>query len=339
MPISGLTLLLCLALPVEHLFAQRTLTIKLASLVPENTPWGTALNRMASEWATISHGEVELVVYHGGVRGEENAVLQQLKSNAIQAGVFTSVGLNQISSDMMTLSTPLLIRNDRELDAVLAELKPVLERHINEQRFFMLTWAKAGWVKVFSKTQVFTPTELKRLKIGTPPDLPNINRAFIGMNYRLENMTFGDTLMALNSGKVDAIYNSPIYVASLQVFTIAKYMMSINVAPVMGGIVMNQQREYQALTRLPYWPQLLAATQKIGLEINASIGTLEATAMNTMLSYGLKLSTLTLEQENLWYADMEKAMPDLLRVGAFNRELYDQIFAILQRYRNSRNKL
>ncbi|MDR3304169.1 MAG: TRAP transporter substrate-binding protein DctP, partial [Treponema sp.] len=150
---TGLALL-CLAFQAENLCAQKKLTIKLASIVPENTPWGTALNRMASEWATISRGEVELVVYHGGVRGEEGAMLQQLKSNAIQAGVFSSMGLNLISSDMMTLSTPLLIRNNQELDAVLTELKPVLEQHIKDQRFFMLTWAKVGWVKVFSKTQV-----------------------------------------------------------------------------------------------------------------------------------------------------------------------------------------
>jgi TRAP-type C4-dicarboxylate transport system substrate-binding protein len=200
----------------------------------------------------------------------------------------------------------------------------------------MLTWAKVGWVKVFSKTQVFTPAELKQLKIGMPPDLPNMNNAFRGMGFSLVNMTLGETLIALNSGKVNAIYNSPIYVASMQVFTIAKYMMSINVAPVMGGIVMNQQREYQALTRLAYWPQLLASAQKIGLEINASLGSLESAAMNTMLSYGLKLSTLTPEQENLWYADMEKAMPDLLRGGVFDRQLYDQIIAILQRYRRGR---
>jgi TRAP-type C4-dicarboxylate transport system substrate-binding protein len=331
--IAAFLLLFCLVLPAENLLAQRKLTIKLASLVPENTPWGAALNRMVGEWARISDGQVELVVYHGGVRGEESAVLQQLKSNAIQAAVFTSVGLNQISPEVMTLSVPLLIRNDAELDAVLGELKPELEGHINAQDFFMLAWAKSGWVKIFSKKQVFEPAELKRLKVGAPPDMPSMNQAFTGMNYKLENLPLTETLMALNSGKVDAIYSSPIYVASMQIFTTAKYMMSINVAPVMGGIVMNKQREYRALTRLPYWPQLLASAQRIGRDIDASIDQLEDTALKTMRSYGLVVSTISPEQEQLWYADIEAAMPTLLRSRVFDTALYDKINAILQRFR------
>jgi TRAP-type C4-dicarboxylate transport system substrate-binding protein len=331
--IRAVLLFLCLALPVENLFAQRKLTIKLASLVPENTPWGAALNRMASEWSRISDGQVELVVYHGGVRGEEGAVLQQLKSNAIQAAVFTSVGLYQISPEVITLSIPLLIRNDAELNAVLDELKPELERYINAQNFFMLTWAKSGWIKIFSRTQVFEPAQLKLLKVGSPPDIPSINRAFTAMNYRLENMPATESLMALNSGKVDAVYSSPIYVASFQLFTTAKYMMSINVSPFMGGIVMNTQREYRALTRLSYWPQLLASAQRIGREIDTSIGQLEDAAIKTMLSYGLVVSTITPEQEKLWYADIEAAIPTLLRSRIFDAALYDKINAILQRLR------
>jgi TRAP-type C4-dicarboxylate transport system substrate-binding protein len=326
-------LFLCLALPAENLFAQRKLTIKLASIVPENTPWGAALNRMVSDWSRISEGQVELVVYHGGVRGEESAILQQLKSNAIQAAVFTSVGLNQISPEVMTLSMPLLIRNDAELNAVLGELKPELERHINDQDFYMLSWAKSGWIKIFSKTQVFEPAELKRLKLGAPPDMPSMIRAFSAMNYRLENLPINDTLMALNSGKVDAIYSSPIYVAGLQIFTTAKYMMSINVAPIMGGIVMNKQREYRALTRLSYWPQLLASAQRIGREIDTSIGQLEDTAMKTMRGYGLVVSSISPDQEKLWYADVEEATPALLKSKIFDMALYDKINAILLRFR------
>jgi TRAP-type C4-dicarboxylate transport system substrate-binding protein len=331
--ITAVLLFVCLALPVEILFAQRKLTIKLASLVPENPPWGAALNRLVSEWSRISNGEVELVVYHGGVRGEESAVLQQLKSNAIQAGVFTSVGLNQISPEIITLSAPLLIRNEAELDVVLSELKVELEAHINDKDFFMLTWAKSGWMKVFSKKQVFEPKQLKELKLGMPPDVPSMSRAFQRMGYNSQDLPINDSLMALNSGKIDAVYSSPIYVAGMQLFTTAKYMMSINVSPFMGAIVMNKNREYRALTRLAYWPQLLASAQQIGREIDTSIIQLEDIAMKTMQGYGLIVSTVTPEQEKLWYDDIEKTMPALLQSKVFDAALYNKINAILQRYR------
>jgi len=62
--IRFLLVILILFFIVNPLFAQRKITIKLASLVPENTAWGAAINRLAAEWARITNGEVEVIVYH-----------------------------------------------------------------------------------------------------------------------------------------------------------------------------------------------------------------------------------------------------------------------------------
>jgi TRAP-type C4-dicarboxylate transport system substrate-binding protein len=140
----------------EPAFAQRRkVTIKLASLVPENTPWGSALNRMAAEWAAATKGEVSLMVYHNGSAGSEVDTLRKLKMNQIQAAILTSFGLNTITPEILTMSAPFLIRNNTELDLVLNDLKPELERRINEKGFYTLAWSKAGWVKFFSKAPVF----------------------------------------------------------------------------------------------------------------------------------------------------------------------------------------
>jgi TRAP-type C4-dicarboxylate transport system substrate-binding protein len=329
----GLMILLLLAVPAINVFAQRKLTIKLASLVPENTDWGAALNRMATDWARISNNEVELVVYHNGIQGTEDAVLQKLKGNAIQAGVFTSVGISLISPEVITMSAPFFIRNDAELDMVLAEVKPELERRINDKGFFMLTWAKSGWLKIFSKTPVSTPAELKRMKIGSSPDMPKITQAFRSMGYQMTEIGLNDFLMAVNANRVNAVYQSPIYVASMQVFTTLKYMASINIAPFMGGLVLNRQA-YRELSRRSYWNQLLEVALRTGRDIDASIGRLENTAVNTMLHYGLVNEQLSPEQERIWYLEFEASMPALLQNGTFDQALYSRINDILRRYRN-----
>jgi TRAP-type C4-dicarboxylate transport system substrate-binding protein len=328
----GLMVLLLLVFPA-NVFAQRKLTIKLASLVPENTDWGVALNRMATDWARISNNEVELVVYHNGIQGGEDAVLQKLKGNAIQAGVFTSVGMSLISPEVITMSAPFFIRNDAELDIVLAEIKPELEQHIDDKGFFMLTWAKSGWLKIFSKTPVFTPSDLKRMKVGASPDMPKMTQAFRSMGYQMTEIGLSDFLIAVNSGRVDAIYQSPIYAASMQVFTTLKYMSSINIAPFMGGLVLNRQA-YRELSKRSYWNQLLEVALRTGREIDASIDKLESTAVNTMLRYGLVNKQLSPEQELAWYTDIEAAMPTLLGNGTFDQALYDRISGILRRYRS-----
>ncbi|MDR2797459.1 MAG: TRAP transporter substrate-binding protein DctP [Treponema sp.] len=332
--IGGIAVLVLLGMgnPMA-LFAQRKVTIKLASMAPENTPWGAALNRMSKEWATVSKGEVELRVYHNGVAGGEADVLRKLKLNQIQGVVLTSAGLNLIDPEIMTLSTPFLIRNDAELARVLRDLKPVLEEKINRQGFFTLAWAKSGWIKIFSRREVFVPQDLKRQKLATSPETPEMSQAFKIMGYQMVPVMTSDLLVSLNSGMIDAVYQSPLLVGGMQLFGITKNMASINIAPFMGGIVLNQQ----AWRRVPeaYKPELIEVSRRIAEDISDSITQLETSMIKTMTSYGLKVNQISPEQEQAWYADVEKAMPALLDT-TFNRELYQKIHDILQQYRNGR---
>jgi hypothetical protein len=127
MKYKALVFAICVSLlglfTAPDIFAQRKVTIKLAALVPENTPWGEALNRMAAEWKTISDGTVELVIYYN-LKSEESAVLRQLNLNQIQAAMLSTIGIKMIAPEIMTVSCPFLIRNNEELDLVLNALKP-----------------------------------------------------------------------------------------------------------------------------------------------------------------------------------------------------------------------
>jgi TRAP-type C4-dicarboxylate transport system substrate-binding protein len=328
----GLVLFLS-AVPVVQLYAQRKITIKLASMVPENTPWGAAINRMSVEWAKATNGEVELVVYHNGVAGSESDVLRKLNLNQIQAAVFTSIGLNSVTPEIMTLSYPLLIRSDAELEAVLKKLRPELDARIEKNGFATLAWARAGWVKIFSKTPVFTPADLRRQKLGTNPDELELLQAFKAMGFQMVPVTMNDVLVSLNGGMIDAVYQSPISVAGYQLFGVAKHMSTINLAPFMGGIIMNRT----AWRRIPdrYKDRLMEICKQIETEIDGSIAKLEAEAVATMSRYGLIVNQASSAQEQEWYQEMTRHESEL--VGPiFNKEIYQKITDILDEYRRGR---
>jgi TRAP-type C4-dicarboxylate transport system substrate-binding protein len=329
MTLIGLVLFLSVMQGVP-LYAQRKITIKLASLVPENTPWGAAINRMSVEWARATNGEVELVVYHNGVAGAEADVLRKLNLNQIQAAVFTSIGLNSVTPEIMTLSYPLLIRNDAELETVLQKLRPELDARIEKNGFTTLAWARAGWVKIFSKAPVFTPADLRRQKLGTNPDELEMLQAFKAMGFQMVPVGMNDVLVSLNGGMIDAVYQSPISVAGYQIFGVAKNMSTVNLAPFMGGIIMNRT----AWQRIPdrHKDRLMAICKQIEKEIDGSIAKLEAEAVTTMSRYGLTINTASPAQEQEWYRDMAQHENEL--VGPiFNKEIYQQITDILQEYR------
>jgi TRAP-type C4-dicarboxylate transport system substrate-binding protein len=320
-------------IPRGALYAQRKTTIKLASLVPENTPWGAAINRMAVEWGRATNGEVELIVYHNGVAGGEADVLRKLNLNQIQAAIFTSIGLNAVTPEIMTLSYPFLIHDNQELDAVLQQLRPELDTRIERNGFVTLAWARAGWVKIFSRAPVFTPADLRRQKLGTSPEELEMLQAFRAMGFQMVPVDLPDVLVSLNGGMIDSIYMSPIAVASSQLFGIARNMSSLNLAPFMGAILMNRN----AWRRIPdqYKDRLMAICKQIESEIDNSIARLEADAVNTMSGYGLVINTPTAAQQEEWYGEIARHESELAG-PIFNREIYQRITNILAAYRRGR---
>lgn len=320
-------LFLCAVFPLA---AQRKVTIKLASLVPENTPWGMALNRMAEEWQRATNGDVELIVYHNGVAGDEAEVLRKLNLNQIQAAVFTSIGLNSVMPEVMTLSYPLLIRDDGELEEVLGQLRPELDAKIEQNGFVTLAWARAGWVRIFSKAPVFTPADLRRQKLGTSPDELKMMQAFKTIGFQMIPVNINDVLVSLNGGMIEAIYQSPIAVAAGQLFGVAKNMSTVNLAPFMGGIIMNRA----AWRRIPerHRPVLMEICKRVEAEIDGSIAALESEAISTMSQYGLVVNEPSASQKQEWIDEIAKYESNLAG-PIFNGDMYRKIVDILTAYR------
>jgi TRAP-type C4-dicarboxylate transport system substrate-binding protein len=315
------------------LFAQRTITIKMASLVPENTPWGQFLNQIASDWRRITNGEVDVIIFHNGTAGKEEEVLRSLRLNQLQAAVLSTFGLTEIIPEIMTLSCPFLIRDDDELDVVLRETKAELEAKINARGFFTLAWSRVGWVRFFSKAPVFTPDDLKRQKLGSSSEYEKMNQVFKTMGFQMVPFAHGDGLIALNSPMVDAIYSSPVAVGGTQLFALAKNMASINVAPFMGAVVLNQ-RTWNAIPNR-YKPQLIEAARRAEAELDKVVKAFEEDMVKTMGNFGLQVNQITPAQEQLWFNEFGRAMPNLIG-PVFDRATYNRIEGILRDHRNSR---
>ncbi|MDR1804356.1 MAG: TRAP transporter substrate-binding protein DctP, partial [Treponema sp.] len=236
-----------LVLGAGNLFAQRgtttqtgSLEVKLASMLPRESPWGRTLDRLASEWSRITNGQVRLSIRHGGIEGNEAKMLLSLASDTIQAGIFTPFGLSSIDKSIMTLSAPFLIRNERELDAVMRELQSDLDARFNRGNYFMLAWSKSGFVNIFSREPVIIPDDLRRLRIASNAEAAEINTAFKTMGFQIIESDWTDVGNKLNAGTVSSAYQNPAAVAAFQLHTMLKNMMSTNIAPVLGGIVINQ---------------------------------------------------------------------------------------------------
>jgi TRAP-type C4-dicarboxylate transport system substrate-binding protein len=133
-----------------------------------------------------------------------------------------------------------------------------------------------------------------------------------------------------------AAYQNPAAIAAFQLHTILKNMMSVNIAPVLGGIVMNQVTWKKIGDLNPrYQQELLTATRRIAEEFDNSLQKTVSDAVQSMSRAGLKVNQPTAAQEQLWYNDIDRAMPNLLGT-AFDRDLYQRVTEILIRFRGGR---
>jgi len=325
-------------LNANAVFAQRgsasqsnTVDVRLASFMPRNSDWGRTLDRMAAEWARVTNNRVRLRVIHDGVEGGEQKMLSSLSTNNIQAALFTSFGLHSICPSVMTVSTPFLIRTETELDLVLKDARPLLDAQVSKTNYVVLAWSKGGWVNIFSKEPVVSPDDLRRLKMATNPDDAKLNAAFKAMGFNLVEADIIDMGPKIASNTINAFYQTPASVAPLGLYKQLNNMMDIPIAPFLGGIVINR------VTWNKISPadqnEIMRVTQGIASDFDKVMPKMVTDAIAMMQKNGLKVNKVSPVQEQLWYDEVQKAMPMLLG-NTFDPELYNKINVILRSTRS-----
>ena len=177
-----LILLCMLLIMVSPLFAAPVI-IKVGSSAPTGSPWDITLKKIAAEWKAATGGKVQMKIYPGGITGNEPDMIRKMRFNSLQGATLTSIGLNLIATDVMSLSIPFLIRNDREFQYVLSKVEPYLLEKMEKDGFQLITWTMAGWVYFFSKEGITTPRELKKLKLAAGESDPANEQAWKSLGF------------------------------------------------------------------------------------------------------------------------------------------------------------
>jgi TRAP-type C4-dicarboxylate transport system substrate-binding protein len=201
----------------------------------------------------------------------------------------------------------------------------------NSTEYVVIAWSKAGWVNVFSKDPVFVPDDLRRLRLATNAEASSLNTVFKTMGFQLVETDLVDVAAKMASGAITAVYQSPAAVAAYRLYTNLRYMASINIAPFLGGIVMNKVTWEKINPQ--YREEILRSTRRIAAELDASMQRTSESALAAMGRSGLVINRLNAAQEQLWANEVERAMPSLLG-STFDRGIFQKIDAIVRQYRS-----
>lgn len=308
------------------------LTIKMGTLAPAGSPWDDALRKLSANWTQMSGGRIAVTIYPGAVAGGEGDMIRKMRIGQLQAAAMTGSGLEGIVSDVFLLDVPFLFSSEAEADYVLNGITPTYKKLFAEKGFVLLGWTIAGWINFFSRYPVVTPSDLQAQKLAVSGVNPDQVQAWKNVGFRVIPLDTPNLMSGLSSGMIDALYTSPLAAASYQWFGIANNMCALNIAPLIGAIIISER----AWRQIPqeYRTEMESSAQEVIKPLYDSTRRLEDQAMKVMTDNGLSVHHVPPSIATQWRNLLQNGVRPLIN-KSYSVDLYDKIKGLIESYRAS----
>lgn len=324
------------------LFAEETITLKIATVAPANSPWDVELKKLGSEWTKITNGAVRIQFQNMTALGGEKAGIQKMTArrpgqrSPLDGAIFTSIGLNELApkARIYTLSIPFLIRTQEELDLVIEKFGNEIESEYEKTGVRLLAWSNVGWIRFYTKSNYSDVAGLKKQKIVSSGfDSAALSNALKVAGFTVVDIPAGKVSQSLKTGAAEGMYTVPLAAAVSGDFKALNYGLDTRLCPVMAGFVISN--ESWNLIPEKYHRQLEASLQRMVEKLNTELERFDIDYTNRMKNQGLQLITLTPAQVQEWDKTLTE---DMLRASAaypdiFNMTLYKNIKTELEKMR------
>ena len=303
--IAVLAVSACVSLVPTPAAAQ--VTIKMATMVPPNSAWGVILKEMAADWNRVSGGKVTLRLYLGGTRGDDQNVVADMRTAALDAALLTSAGVAEIDRSVYAVSIPMAYDSYEEVYAVLDKMRPNLEASLEKEGFIALNWMDAGWIHFFTKKPVAMPDDLKRLVLfqwqGDPKSMAIWQAA--GFNPRADAAS--ELLGGLKKGTYQALSAPPQVALIMRYYEDAAYMTDLNWAVLLGATIVRKE----SWNRIPadIRPTLLKAAQVAGEKLRADVRKNGEASVAAMKQGRLTVVPVDAKARDAWLQTAASAYP------------------------------
>jgi TRAP-type transport system periplasmic protein len=219
---------------------------RIATLAPPGSAWMKVLDRGAAEIERATDGRVKTTYYAGGSQGDERDVVRKMRLGQLDGAALTSVGLSMIDESIRVLELPMMFRDVQEMDYVRNKMWPYFQKKFDEKGFILGDPGDVGWVYFFSRTPVNSLGDLRNTRVWMWTDDQLVRAMFRKLNVNGVPLGVPDVLSALQSGRINACYGSPLAAVALQWSTRVRYMTSMPMSYSIGGSVLRKEAYEQA---------------------------------------------------------------------------------------------
>lgn len=304
--------------------------IKMGTLAPDGSPWHQALQSMGERWRKISAGQVKLVIYPGGVLGDEPDMVNKMRIGQIQAAGLSGAGLSGIEPGVMALQIPMMFDSYEELDYVRERVAPRLEKMVEARGYVVLNWGDVGWVHFFTTRPASRMGDMRKMKLLTLAGDNDTLELWKANGFRAVPLAATDILTGLQTGLVDAVPNTPLFALLDQSFGIARNMIDVKWAPLIGATVITR-RMWDSLPAAQR-SDMMKAAREAGVSLRDGIRKMGDEAIVTMQKRRLQVIHADAAALAEWRREAEGVYPKL-RGGQVPAELFDEVRKLRDEYR------
>ncbi len=302
--------------------------IKLGTIAPEGSPYDQALHEMAAKWTEVSGGKVKVVIYPGGVAGNEGDMVRKIGVGQLQAASLTTVGLHDVTPEPQVLDVPGLIRDSAELRYVLGHLRDRLEQALAAKGFVVVTWADVGMVRFFSTFPMPSPADAGKAKVWSWEGDPHAADAWKAAGFQPVVLSSTDIIPSLQTGMINAVSEPPLYAFAARIFDRANHMLDYDWSILTGATVVKKE----TWDRIPTDVQqkLLAIGRDFGRQISDKVAAMNVDAIVQMKAQGLVVDEPASVQA--WRDLAEKTWP-AIRGQVVPADIFDEVVRLVNDYR------
>jgi TRAP-type C4-dicarboxylate transport system substrate-binding protein len=303
--VALLSLAIGAALALGGASSARAEEFRIATLAPDGSAWMKILSKGADEVKSATTGRVTFKYYPGGVQGDEKEAISKMQLGQLDGAAVTATGLSQIDESVRVLELPRLFATVEELDYVRDRMWPTFQERFAKKGFMLGEPGDVGFIHFYSNVEVKALADLRKAKVWLWAEDKIVRALFKKLKVEGVPMGVPDVMTALNTGRIDACYASPLAAVALQWYTKIKYSTS---APLSYGIS-------STVLKLDKWNKLPAEDRKLvekvlkiqGGKLRTTVRKDNLRALKSMTRGGVKV----VDTPATMIAELEKASAEV----------------------------
>jgi TRAP-type transport system periplasmic protein len=213
---------------------------RVATLAPDGSAWMKILGRGAEEVNKATSGRVTIKYYSGGVQGDEKDVVAKMQGGQLDGGAFTTIGMGMVDESIRVLELPMLFKTVEEMDYVREKMWPTFQARFEKKGYMLGEPGDVGFLYFYSGTPIKSIQDLTKAKVWLWGEDKIVKGMFRKLGVNGVPMGVPDVLPALNTGRINACYASPLAAVALQWYTKVKYSTSMPMAYGIGSTLIRK---------------------------------------------------------------------------------------------------